>query len=147
MQPLPDAGLPWPLPLDAVRLIAESEGLRLAAYLCPAGVWTIGWGETDGVQPGDTCTKEQADRWLCEDLTDRAKAVRELCTSAPSRNELGALVSLSFVWLAARGVDWPAAWATLVAADRMAKFQQAMIVIMKANMDALKKKEKTRKAA
>jgi signal recognition particle subunit SRP14 len=37
--------------------------------------------------------------------------------------------------------------ATLVGADRMAKFQQAMIVIMKANMDALKKKEKTRKAA
>jgi hypothetical protein len=31
---------------------------------------------------------------------------------------LGALVSLAFVWLAARGVDWPAAWATLVAADR-----------------------------
>lgn len=96
MQPLPDPSLPWPIPLDAVRLIAESEGLRLAAYRCPAGIPTIGWGETDGVSMGDTCTQEQADRWLLEDLTDRAKAIRAMCTVEPSRNELGALVSLGY---------------------------------------------------
>lgn len=94
--PLPDPALPWPIPLDAVALIAESEGLRLRAYRCPAGVWTIGWGETDGVHPGDTCTREQADRWLCEDVTDRARAVRALCTVEPSPAELGALVSLAY---------------------------------------------------
>lgn len=82
--------------MAAVALIAESEGLRLKAYRCPAGVPTIGWGETSGVHMGDTCTKEQADRWLCEDLTDRAKAVRGMCAVQPSPNELGALVSLAY---------------------------------------------------
>ena len=93
---LPDPSLPWPIPMTAVAEIAESEGLSLVAYRCPAGVWTIGWGETDGVRPGDTCTKEEADRWLLEDLTERTRAVRELCTVEPSPNELGALVSLAY---------------------------------------------------
>lgn len=93
---LPDPSLPWPIPLAAVALIAEAEGCRLKAYRCPAGVPTIGWGETDGVQMGDTCTQEQADRWLLEDLQERTRAVQALCTRAPSRNELGALVSLAY---------------------------------------------------
>ena len=93
---LPDPTLPWPIPLAAVELIAEAEGCRLTAYRCPAGVPTIGWGETDGVQMGDTCTQDQADRWLLEDLQERTRAVQALCTRAPSRNELGALVSLAY---------------------------------------------------
>ena len=93
---LPDPSLPWPIPMTAVAEIAESEGLSLVAYRCPAGVWTIGWGETDGVRPSDKCTKEEADRWLLEDLTERTRAVRELCTVEPSPNELGALVSLAY---------------------------------------------------
>lgn len=96
MRLLPDPNLPWPIAMAAVAEIAESEGLRLKAYRCPAGVWTIAWGETDGVRPGDTCSKEQADRWLLEDVTDRAKAVRRMCTVEPSENELGALVSLAY---------------------------------------------------
>lgn len=82
--------------MSAVAEIAESEGLSLVAYRCPAGVWTIGWGETDGVRPGDRCTKEEADRWLCEDLTERTRAVKALCTVDPSPNELGAMVSLAY---------------------------------------------------
>lgn len=93
---LPSSSLPWPIPMSAVAEIAESEGLSLVAYRCPAGVWTIGWGETDGVRPGDTCTQEDADRWLCEDLTERVRAVRELCKVDPSPNELGAMVSLAY---------------------------------------------------
>lgn len=93
---LPDPSLPWPIPMTAVAEIAESEGLSLVAYRCPAGVWTIGWGETDGVRPGDTCTKEDADRWLLEDLQERVRAVRDLCTREPSPNELGAMVSLAY---------------------------------------------------
>ena len=92
----PDRVLPWPIPMAAVALIAEAEGCRLNAYRCPAGVPTIGWGETDGVQMGDSCTQEQADRWLLEDLQERTRAVQALCTSTPSRNELGALVSLAY---------------------------------------------------
>lgn len=96
MRHLPDPNLPWPIAMTAVAEIALSEGLSLKAYRCPAGVWTIGWGETEGVQPGDTCTREQADRWLLEDLTDRAAAIRRMCKVAPSDNELGAMVSLAY---------------------------------------------------
>ncbi len=96
MQPLPDPGLPWPIAREGVALIAQSEGLRLTAYRCPSGVWTIGWGETDNVHPGDTCTKMQADRWLCDDLEQRTSAVRALCTVPPSDHELAALVSLAY---------------------------------------------------
>lgn len=94
--PLPDPNLPWAIPLEAVRVIAESESLRLKAYRCPAGVPTIGWGETDGVRMGDICTKEQADAWLCEDVAERARAVRGMCTVDPGDSELGAMVSLAY---------------------------------------------------
>ncbi len=54
---IPDLG--WPIPAEAVRLIVEKEqgpggGVALKAYLCPAGVWTIGWGRTRGVKRGMT---------------------------------------------------------------------------------------------
>ena len=93
---LPDPALPWPIVKAGVYIIAERERLRLKAYRCPAGVWTIGWGETDGVHPGDTCTKEQADRWMCDDLTDRTKAVLAMCTVPPNEHQLAALVSLAY---------------------------------------------------
>lgn len=47
--------------VEAVKLIRGFEGCKLTAYRCPAGVWTIGWGETLGVKEGDQWTQEQAD--------------------------------------------------------------------------------------
>lgn len=44
------------------------EGLRLNAYKCPAGVWTIGWGHTKGVRQGQVITEEQACDFLVEDV-------------------------------------------------------------------------------
>lgn len=106
---LPDPSLAWPIPLAALAILAEYEqgpdgGCALVAYRCPAGVWTIGWGETDAVRPGDTCTKEQADRWLLEDLQERVAAIRQLCKVEPSPHELGAFVLLAYnIGLAAFG--------------------------------------------
>lgn len=52
-----------------VELIAKYEGCRLEAYKCPAGVWTIGYGHTAGVQQGQTLpSKEAAKQLLKEDL-------------------------------------------------------------------------------
>jgi len=48
--------------------IAEFEGLRLSAYQCAAGVWTIGYGHTRGVKPGDRITRKEADALLAADL-------------------------------------------------------------------------------
>lgn len=93
---LPDPSLPWPIPMEAVALIARAEGLRLHAYRCPAGVPTIGWGHTTGVRMGDTCTKAQADEWLLHDLESFARDVAFVCRRDPSRNELGAMTSLAY---------------------------------------------------
>ena len=57
------------------KLIQGFEGYRSEAYLCPAGGWTIGYGHTAGVKEGDTCTKEQADLFLQEDLQWAEKVV------------------------------------------------------------------------
>ena len=58
-----------------IALIKEFEGLRLKAYLCPGGVWTIGYGHTTGVRPGMVITEAQAEKFLKEDLIVFEKAV------------------------------------------------------------------------
>ena len=92
----PDRSLNWPIAYEAVELIAEVEGCRLTAYRCPAGVPTIGWGHTRGVRMGDTCTQEQADRWLLDDVTEMADGVRSVLKREAAGAELGAMVSLAF---------------------------------------------------
>lgn len=57
-------------------LIKEFEGCKLKAYLCPAGVPTIGYGRTKGVKVGDTCTQDQADAWALEDMQDAIATVK-----------------------------------------------------------------------
>ena len=58
--------------------IQEFEGLRLTAYKCPAGVWTIGHGHTKGVKMGQTITKAQAETLLRGDLLPCEEYVRGL---------------------------------------------------------------------
>lgn len=97
---LPDPSLPWPVVQDAVAEIAFSEcgtdGPDLVAYLCPAKVPTIGWGETEGVHLGDTCTKLQADQWLLDDLVSRTQQVQALLKVPTSPNELGAFLVFAY---------------------------------------------------
>jgi lysozyme len=82
--------------LAAVELIANAEGCVLTAYRCPAGLPTIGWGQTKGVQLGMTWSKAQADDDLCSDLTARCKQILAACTVYPTDYELGAMVSLQY---------------------------------------------------
>lgn len=50
------------------QLIKDFEGLRLKAYRCPAGVATIGWGHTKGVNMGQKITEAEAEDMLVEDI-------------------------------------------------------------------------------
>lgn len=51
-----------------LKAIADREGMRLTAYRCPAGVWTIGAGHTGkDVRPGMTITAEKAAELLRAD--------------------------------------------------------------------------------
>lgn len=54
--------------VDAYGLIKQFEGLRLEAYLCPAGIWTIGYGHTSGVSPNSFITIQEADEYLHRDV-------------------------------------------------------------------------------
>lgn len=58
-------------------LIKSFEGCRLTAYKCPAGVWTIGYGHTQGVYEGMTISQAQADNMLREDVKYYADAVNQ----------------------------------------------------------------------
>lgn len=77
-------------------LIKEFEGLRLKAYICPAGIPTIGYGRTRGVKMGDTCTAAQADAWCIEDVEPAARAVRSLVTVSLDQGQFDALCSFTY---------------------------------------------------
>ncbi len=48
-----------------LKLIRDSEGCKLTAYQCPAGVWTVGYGYTGAdIKKGVTWTQEKADECL-----------------------------------------------------------------------------------
>ena len=57
--------------IDAIK---KFEGCVLSAYQDTAGVWTIGYGHTRGVKPGDRITQYQADRFLADDLAEYEEA-------------------------------------------------------------------------
>lgn len=58
---------------NAKALIKSYEGLRLKAYKCPAGVWTIGYGHTKGVTQGMEISRQRAEELFNRDLYDIAE--------------------------------------------------------------------------
>lgn len=78
-----------------LNLIKRLEGLELTAYKCSAGVPTIGYGHTKGVKMGDTCTEEQAEEWLKQDVKWAETAVNRQNLRI-SQNQFDALVSFVF---------------------------------------------------
>ena len=53
-----------------LALIRLFEGCKLVAYLCPAGVWTIGWGATGrGIVRGTRWSQEEADSRMYSDAS------------------------------------------------------------------------------
>ena len=78
------------------EIVKQFEGLRLKAYLCPAGIPTIGYGHTQGVSLGMTCTNEQADEWLDEDFFHAKNDVLAVVRIPLRENQLDALTSFVF---------------------------------------------------
>jgi len=80
-----------------VALIKKWEGYRDKAYICAGGVCTIGYGHTQSIEMGTTCTKEQAEQWLVEDIERAEKQVEKYdSTYHFTDNEFSALVSFAF---------------------------------------------------
>jgi lysozyme len=92
---------------QAIGLVKGFEGLHLKAYPDPASElaktgkgkgdpWTIGWGRAKRVKPGDTCTLEQANAWLREDMDEAADIVRAAVQVPLTAGEFAALTSLAY---------------------------------------------------
>lgn len=80
-----------------LNIIKKYEGLRLTAYKCPAGVWTIGYGHTSGVSQGMKCTVADAEAYLLADVASAEKAVQKYDTYYNfDQNEFDALVSFTY---------------------------------------------------
>jgi GH24 family phage-related lysozyme (muramidase) len=86
---------------DAIALIKEAEGCELKAYLCPAGVPTIGYGHTKTVSKNDvkrrkTITEDEAERLLKADLAEYEAGVARLVKVPLTDDQFGALVSFAY---------------------------------------------------
>jgi lysozyme len=65
---------------ELYALVKRFEGCKLTPYLCPAGIWTCGWGSTGpDVFPGRRWTQEYADYRLELDAVRFSRAVAILC--------------------------------------------------------------------
>lgn len=87
-------------PQSAVDLIKHYESFAPTAYLCPAGVPTIGYGHTAGVMRADVgnrrITEAMGEQLLIDDLAIFCDAVESLVTRPLTDGQFGALVSLAF---------------------------------------------------
>ena len=86
---------------NGVNFIKSHEALRLKAYQDSKGVWTIGWGHTKNVHPGDVITREQAEQFIRDDFAWVARTLNaDLVTGRDkplvTQNEFDALCSLVF---------------------------------------------------
>lgn len=82
-----------------LQLIKDYEGFSSTAYLCPAGVWTIGYGFTSGVKQGDTMTQAEAENRLKAIVNDVGGQIVRLLDEhdiAPTQGELDALTSFAY---------------------------------------------------
>jgi len=81
---------------EGIALIKRFEGCELKAYLCSAGVPTIGFGSTRGVSMDMEITQERAEALLLEDISDFEEEVNK-CVKVPlTQNQFDALVAWTF---------------------------------------------------
>lgn len=86
---------------ELLREFEASNVCRLQAYLDTGDVPTIGWGTThypDGtaVKLGDTCTIEQANQWMANDVAGSVAAVNRFVTVTISQSMFDALVDFVY---------------------------------------------------
>jgi lysozyme len=80
-----------------LQLTEGFEGCKLVAYIPMKGdVPTIGYGHTRGVYLGMTCTQEQAEQWLLEDLKLAEDNVNLHVRVKLTQGQFDALVDFAF---------------------------------------------------
>lgn len=82
-------------------LIMKYEGFRSKAYLCPAKVWTIGYGTTKyangtKVKAGDVISKETAKQLLFKQVEQHASTIPTYVKVELNQNQFDALASFQY---------------------------------------------------
>lgn len=80
---------------NGLSALKRFEGLRLKAYLCPAGRWTIGYGHTQGVHQGQIITANQAHQLLRGDVLPIERYLDTLHVEL-TQGQVDALCSFAF---------------------------------------------------
>ena len=81
---------------EGFKLLTTFEGCKLHAYDDGAGVWTIGYGHTQGVSEGMTITQAQAEQFLHEDLEQFESYVEDAVQVNINDDQFSALVCFCF---------------------------------------------------
>ncbi|PHM75099.1 lysozyme [Xenorhabdus kozodoii] len=84
---------------SGINKLKSYEGLRLQAYPDPAtgaAPWTIGYGHTRGVKPGQVITAQQAEEFLHQDLNPIYGAIQRLVKVPLTQGQFDALCSFIF---------------------------------------------------
>jgi lysozyme len=81
---------------EGIALIKKFEGCRLESYKCAAGVPTIGYGSTKGIEMDMTITQEGAEELLLKDIAEFEEFVLEASEMPLSQHQFDALVSWTF---------------------------------------------------
>ena len=81
-----------------IAILHEFETCKLKSYKCPAGVWTIGWGNTfyengSKVLEGDIITQDRADKLFDVILLGFETMARKAITAKVNENQFAAFVS------------------------------------------------------
>ena len=84
-----------------IAFLKAWEGLpggkpALEAYDDGGGVWTIGYGHTHGVKPGDVCSAEMANDWLEAEVDECWHAIDHGIAVTLAQHEMDALTSLAY---------------------------------------------------
>ena len=81
---------------DGLELIKKFDGCKLKSYKCSAGVWTIGYGHTEGIKEGDIITSEEAEKLLRADVFKFERYVEDEVKVELEQNQFDALVAWTF---------------------------------------------------
>ena len=81
---------------EGIALIKKFEGCELESYLCPADVWTIGYGTTKNVIEGMKITGNQAEELLKKDLETFEEEIERLVEVPLSQCQFDSLVAWTY---------------------------------------------------
>lgn len=81
---------------NGLTLTELFEGDILTAYRDQRGLWTIGYGHTANVHPGQTITQDEAEACLASDIQTATRCVNEVVTIKITQPQFDSLVDFAF---------------------------------------------------